>query len=113
MVNINKTLILKPVNIFELKDYYIIMPTKKILVIKRSITGLIAILDILTQKYTANIDNIPTATFKARSYNKMLGILVKYPETHITKAEQITDFFKENGVAKPVKVGIITDSFIV
>jgi len=105
-------LILKPVNIFELKDYYIIMPTKKILVIKRSITGLIAILDILTQKYTANIDNIPTATFKARSYNKMLGILVKYPETHITKAEQITDFFKENGVAKPVKVGIITEEYL-
>jgi len=112
VVNINKTLILKPVNIFELKDYYIIMPTKKKLVIKRSTAGLIAILDILTQKYTANIDNIPTATFKARSYNKMLGILVKYPETHITKAEQITDFFKENDVAKPVKVGIITEEYL-
>ena len=88
------------------------MPTKKKLVIKRSTAGLIAILDILTQKYTANIDNIPTATFKARSYNKMLGILVKYPETHITKAEQITDFFKENDVAKPVKVGIITEEYL-
>ena len=94
------------------KSIKTIRSTKKKLVIKRSITGLIAILDIIMQKHKANIDNTSNATFKARSYNKMLNILLKYPETHITKVDQITDFFKENGVAKPIKIGIIVSEYL-
>ena len=86
------------------------MPKK--IVIRRSLKKLLEILNVLILKHKANIDNVSTSGFKVRSYTKMMDIMTKYPHTHIKNVEGIKEHFIKNGVAKPVKIVLITEEYI-
>jgi len=84
----------------------------KKMVIHRSLQGLLEILNVLILKHTANLDNVKTAGFKVRSYTKTMDVLKKYPHTHIKNEESVKEHFIKNGVAKPVKIVLITEEYI-
>ena len=86
------------------------MPKK--IIILRSLEQLLGVLNVLILKHKTNIDNVSTAHFKVRSFTKMIDIMQKYPHAHIKNVEDVKAHFIKNGVAKPIKIGLIVEEYI-